>query len=72
MSDTPTLGDTMDRVKTELKNKGKTKVDIESEAAGSASIAEQLIKTAANVGGLKVKTKVNKKSVTGTTVEDDN
>jgi hypothetical protein len=68
--DNPTISDTVERVRSDLKNEGKTLVSLEKEANGSEAIAEAIIRSAASIANLTVQTKVNKKSVSGKVVTD--
>lgn len=65
------LNDTMTRVRSELKDEGKSKVDTEKEASGSFILAEHILKSAASAEGLFILMKVNKKSVSAKVTEND-
>ena len=59
-----------ERLLFELRNEGKTKVDLESEAHGDAEIAKAMIQLMADAAGVKVKTRKSSKSVTATVVTE--
>jgi len=64
------FNDAVEQVRNDLKEHGKANVTINTDEHLTNNIIEHLIQAVAKEGGLKVETKVNKKSVSGKVITE--